>query len=108
MAEVFFLSSRIMFRCGTYTMKLKEYLPRVIHQCDGCKQTLPEESVETHRFEIDASPRDLPRFLVLLDAPAVRCPGCGRHNVIWSDEARAEIEGALTEAGSTLPRHRCS
>lgn len=100
---VVFLSTEVMFRCGSYTMKLKEYLPRLIYQCRDCQRRLPEEPSEPHRFEFDTSPLDLPKFRVILDAPAIACPGCGRHNVLWSDEMSAQIEGALTEAMGSLP-----
>jgi hypothetical protein len=100
---VLFIHVRAMFACGSYVMKLKEYLPRLIYQCQGCQRKLAEGPGEAHRFEFEASSLDQPTFRVRLDAPAVACPGCGRHNVLWSDEMAAQIEGALAEALSALP-----
>ena len=100
---VLFIHVRAMFACGSYVMKLKEYLPRLIYQCQGCQRKLAEEPGEQHRFEFEASSLDQPMFRVQFDAPAVVCPGCGRHNVLWSDEMAAQIEGALAEALSALP-----
>jgi len=89
-----------MLQCGSYTMKLKDYLPSVIYQCKGCQQTLSDESRDAKQFDVDAKLRDLPPFLVQLEAPAVTCPRCGRQNLIWSDQMRTEVEGALADAFS--------
>jgi hypothetical protein len=100
---VLFYSVALMFGCGSYVMKLKEYLPRLIFQCKGCRAVLPEEPSEPHRFEIDATSLELPPSRVRLHAPAVACPRCGRRHVLWSDEMAAAIEGALAEALASLP-----
>jgi hypothetical protein len=100
---VLFLHIRTMFACGSYVMKLKEYLPRLIYQCQGCQRKLAEQPGEPHRFEFEVSSLDLPPFRVRLDAPAVACPDCGRPNVLWSDETAAQIEGTLAEAVAALP-----
>jgi hypothetical protein len=100
---VLFLHTRAMFACGSYVMKLKEYLPRLIYQCKGCQRKLAEEPSEPHHFEFDAVSLDLPTFGVQLDAPAVECPECGRYNVLWSDEMSAHIEGAFAEAVAAFP-----
>jgi hypothetical protein len=99
---VLFLLTRAMFACGSYVMKLKEYLPRLIYQCQGCQRKLVEEPGEPHRFKFDASSLDLPTFRVQLDAPAVACPGCGRYNILWSADMAAQVEGALVEAIAAL------
>jgi hypothetical protein len=100
---VLFLHVRAMFACGSYVMKLKEYLPRLIYQCQGCQRKLADEPGEPHHFEFEASSLDLPAFGVQLEAPAVACPECGRYNVLWSDEMAAQIEGELAEAVAALP-----
>jgi hypothetical protein len=100
---VLFLHVRAMFACGSYVMKLKEYLPRLIFQCQGCQRKLAGEAGEPRRFEFEATSLDLPPVRVQLDAPAVACPDCGRYNVLWSDEMAAHIEGAMAEAISALP-----
>jgi hypothetical protein len=93
-----FLRVRAMFACGSHVMKLKEHLPRLIFLCPGCGGRLPDGPADRHRFEFDAEPLDPPAFRVVLDAPAVGCPGCGRFNVPWSDETAALVEAALAEA----------
>jgi endogenous inhibitor of DNA gyrase (YacG/DUF329 family) len=99
-----FISARIMFACGSYVMKLKEYLPRLIYQCRDCQAKLAEEPSEVRPFEFEATPLNLPAFGVRLDAPAVACPACGRHNVLWSDETSAHVANAVNEALSALPK----
>ena len=102
-SPVLFLHTRTMFACGSYVMKLKEYLPRLIFQCQGCQRKLAEGPGEPHRFEFEAVSLDLPPVRVQLDAPAVACPGCGRYSVLWSDEMSAHIEGAIADAVAALP-----
>src|SRR5207253_196318 len=99
----FFVSIQITFACCAYTMKLKEYLPRLIYQCRGCQSRLPEEPREPRRFEFEVRPLDLPEFRIRLDAPAVACSGCGRHNVLWSEDMVAQVEAATTQAVCSLP-----
>jgi hypothetical protein len=101
---VLFLHVRTMFACGSYVMKLKQYLPRLIYQCQGCQQKLTEQPGKPHRFEFDVSSLDLPTFRVQLDAPAVACPGCARYNILWSDEMAAQVEVAMAQALSALPK----
>jgi hypothetical protein len=100
---VLFLSVRTMFACGSYVMKLKEYLPRLIFQCTGCQGRLSEGPGEPHHFEFEVQALNLPTFRVRLDAPAVACPACGRHVVLWSDEMMAQVESAAREAWYSLP-----
>ena len=89
----FFLSPESCLRAAL-TMKMKEYLPRLIFQCRGCQKTLPEEPAVTQHFEVELAALDIPAFRASLDAPAVACPQCGRHNVLWTDGIVSEIEAA--------------
>jgi hypothetical protein len=93
-----FITARAMFACGSYTMKLKEYLPRLVFQCQGCQQKLTEESQEEQHFEFGLQALDVSAFQMHLDAPAVRCPKCGRWNVLWSDETARAVEAAVRQA----------
>lgn len=98
-----FLRDHIMFRCGSYKIKLKDRPPGVFYQCLVCQAPLPGEPGASHRFEIDLKPLDVPPFYLRLDAPAVACPRCERRMVLWSDEADGQIQRALAEALSGVP-----
>ena len=99
----FFLHIQIVFGCGSYVMKLKEYLPRLIYQCRWCQHRIEEEPGSPHQFELAVEPLELAPFRVEITAPAVACPGCGRHNILWSDSLSAEIEAAADAAFRSIP-----
>jgi len=96
-----FLQVQIMFRCGSYTIKLKEHLPKLFFQCSVCQAPLADDPQESHEFTIDLKPLDLPTFYVKVEAPSAVCPRCRRHMILWSDETVAQIDQALAEALST-------
>jgi hypothetical protein len=95
---VLFVLVRTMFRCGTHTMKVKDYLPRLFHPCFDCPKELSEEPTKPHQFEFDISQPKAPTFRVRIDAPAVRCPNCGRDAILWTEQVPEDIEAALNEA----------
>ncbi|HJT77793.1 MAG TPA: hypothetical protein VJ739_11380 [Gemmataceae bacterium] len=96
-----FILIRVMFQCGTYTIKMKEHLPRLLHQCFDCRKELLGELRKPHRFEFDVGQSDIPTFQVRIEAAAVKCPGCGRDAILWTDEVAAEIGAAVREALSS-------
>jgi hypothetical protein len=103
---VLFILVRTMFECGTYTMKIKEHLPRLFHPCFGCRTELSEETPKSDRFEFDVRQPNAPGFRVRIEAPAVICPGCGRHAILWTDEIDRKIEAAANAAVRARPNRR--
>jgi len=94
-----FLQVRVMLRCSSYSEKRKDQAPA--YQCNVCQTSLPSEPGPPHQFEIDLKALDAPTFYIRLDAPAVVCPRCGRHVILWSDETAAQLEQAISQALST-------
>ena len=99
-----FVNVQIMFQCGSHTMKMKEYLPRLFHPCRDCQTELSAEPAKPHRFEFAVKQPRFPAFRVRLDAPAVVCPGCGKRELLWTDEIDAQIDEALHAAISSLAK----
>jgi hypothetical protein len=95
-----FLKTQANFRCGSYVIKIKDEPTHF--QCSVCQAPLPAERGERHRFEIDLKPLDVPTFYLRIDATAALCSRCGRHMLLWSDEANAHLETALADALSRL------
>lgn len=106
---VFFIHVRAMFACGSYVMKLKEYLPRLIYQCQSrSSQRSPSRNITSSSTRVRST---CPRFEFSwtrrqsLARHAAGTTSCGRTR--WRHKLRARCQRPWSRDLDHLARVPC-